>query len=98
MLLALVDRGLEHLALGCEPEAVVDEARVTRHQFVLEVHCSAVERDALDAAMGSKEDRSAGGLVNAPRFHPDEPIFDEIEATDAVVVTELVEHCQQRSR
>jgi hypothetical protein len=49
--LAAVDQGLQHLALGRIPEAVVDQLRVARHQLVLQVRRAAVERDALDAAM-----------------------------------------------
>src|SRR3546814_3243860 len=35
--LAMVDRRLQHLAFGREPEAVVDELGIFRHQLVLEV-------------------------------------------------------------
>src|SRR5258708_4449917 len=56
MLLALVDERLEHLALGREPEAVVDHLGIARHQLVLEMRRAAVERDALDAAMGAVQD------------------------------------------
>ncbi len=45
MLLAVVDRRLQHLALGREPEAVVDELGIARHQLVLQMHGAAVERD-----------------------------------------------------
>jgi hypothetical protein len=31
MLLRFVDQGLQHLALGREPEAVVDQLRIARH-------------------------------------------------------------------
>src|SRR3546814_560147 len=42
--LAMVDRRLQHLAFGREPEAVVDELGIFRHQLVLEVRGAAVER------------------------------------------------------
>src|SRR5215218_1826795 len=98
MLLALVDRRLEYLPLGCEPEAVVDEARVARHQLVLEVHRAAVERDALDPAMPGEQDRAARRFVNAAGLHPDETVLDQIEPADAIVMAELVEPFQQGSR
>ena len=98
MFLALVDCRLKHLALGREPEAVVDEARVFRHQFVLEVHRAAVERDALDAAVRGEQDGPAGRLVNAARLHSDEAVFDQVQAADAIVVAELIELRQQRRR
>src|SRR5215469_598598 len=40
-LLRRVDGGLQHLALGREPEAVVDQLGVFRHELVLEVGCAA---------------------------------------------------------
>src|SRR3712207_2531902 len=51
VLLTVVDRRLQHLALGREPESVVNELCVARHQLVLEVHGALAERDLLDAAM-----------------------------------------------
>src|SRR4051812_37303033 len=79
MLLAPVDCRLKHFALRREPEAVVDQARVTRHQLVLEVHGTAVERDALDPAMRGKQDRPARRFIDAARLHPDEAIFDQVK-------------------
>src|SRR5438067_7192589 len=75
-LLAAVDRGLQHLALRREPEAVVDELGVARHQLVFEVRGAAVECDLLDAAVRGEQDRAARRLVHAARFHSDETIFD----------------------
>src|SRR5579862_519251 len=48
-LLALIDERLQHQPLGREPEAVVDELGVARHELVLEMRRAAVEGDALDA-------------------------------------------------
>src|SRR5690242_8685944 len=82
VVLALVDQGLEHLALRGEPETVIDELGITRHQLVLEMGRAAVERDALDAAMGALQDGAAGGFIDATRFHPDEAVLDQIQPTD----------------
>src|SRR2546423_2261898 len=54
--LAVVDRGLQHLAFGRKPEAVVDQLGIFRHQLVLEVRRAAVERDLLDAAVRGMQD------------------------------------------
>src|ERR1051326_4872521 len=70
-LLALVDQRLQHLALGRNPEAVVDQLGIARHQFVLEMHRTTVEAEALHAAMRRQQDRAARGLVDAARFHAD---------------------------
>src|SRR5262245_53198916 len=65
MLLALVDQRLQHLALRREPEAVVDQLGIARHDLVLEMHRAAVEGDALDPAMGVVQDGAARRLVDA---------------------------------
>ena len=49
--LALVYHHLQQLSLRREPEAVVDQLRVSRHQLVLEMSRATVERDQLDRAM-----------------------------------------------
>src|SRR3546814_18624141 len=58
--LAMVDRRLQHLAFGREPEAVVDELGIFRHQLVLEVRRAAIERDAFDTAMRPRIAFAAG--------------------------------------
>src|SRR5439155_6266046 len=82
--LALVDRRLQHLTLGREPEAVVDQLGIFRHQLVLEVRRATVERDLLDAAMRRDQDGAAGRLVHAARLHADEAVLNEIEPADAM--------------
>src|SRR5437660_3020694 len=91
LFLALVDRRLQHLALGREPEAVVDQLGIARHQLVLEMRRAAVEAEALDAAMRRQQDRAARGLVDAARFHADKAVLDEIEAADAMRAAALIE-------
>src|SRR5258708_38118621 len=90
VLLALVDQRLQHLALGREPEAVVDELGIARHQLVLEMRGAAVERDAFDAAMGAMQDGTAGRLLDAARRQADEAVLDEVEPADAVLAAKLV--------
>ena len=82
--LALVDQRLQHLALGREPEAVVDQLGVARHELVLEVGSTAVERDALDRAVRGEQDGAARGLVDAAALHADEAVLDQVEPADAV--------------
>src|SRR3546814_4895638 len=57
--LAMIDRRLKHLALRREPEAVVDQFRITRHQFVLEVRRAAIQRQLLDPAMRRSEEHTS---------------------------------------
>src|SRR3546814_16176704 len=81
--LAVVDRRLQHLALGREPETVVDELGIFRHQLVFQVRRAAVERDAFDAAVGAGVDFAAGRLVHAARLPADEAVFDVGDAAGA---------------
>src|SRR5271165_6418004 len=97
-LLALVDQRLQELALGGEPEAVVDELSVFRHQLVLEMRGAAVEGDRLDRAARGEQNRAAGRFVHAARLHADEAVLDQVEPADAVVVAIGVQRRQQGRR
>src|SRR5262249_11551885 len=79
MLLAFVDQRLQHLALWREPEPVVDQLGIARHQLLFQVRCTAVERQALDRAMGSLQDRAARRFIDAARLHADKAVLDEVE-------------------
>src|SRR3546814_12387780 len=50
--LAMINRRLKHLALRREPEAVVDQFRIARHQFVLEVRRATIQRDRKSVVWG----------------------------------------------
>ena len=93
--LALVDRGLQHRALGREPEAVVDERGVARHQLVLQVGGRAVERQALDRAVGGDQDRAPRRLVDAARLHADEAVLHHVDPSDPVGTAESVQPLDQ---
>src|SRR5580700_3802016 len=93
--LALVDHRLQHQPLRREPEPVVDELGIARHELVLEVRRAAIEGDALDAAMRCVHERAAGRLVDAARLHADETVLHEIEAADAMLAAKLVQTLQQ---
>src|SRR5207302_11348596 len=96
ILLALVDQRLQHLALRGEPEAVVDQLGIARHQLVLQMRGAAVEGQALDRAMGGLQDGSARRLVDAPRPHADKPVLDEIEPAYTMPPADLVQTLEQR--
>ena len=40
--------------------------------------------------MGGEQDRAAGRLVHAARFHADVTVLDQIEPADPIVVTEVL--------
>src|SRR3546814_8170416 len=92
----MVDRGLEHLALGREPESIVDELGIFGHQLVLQMRRAAVERDAFDAAMRARIDFAARRFIHAARLHADEAVLDEVEAADAMLAAEVVQGREQR--
>ena len=94
----MVDRRLQHLALGAEPEAIVEQFGVTHRQLVLEVRRTAIERELFDAAMREVIDRAARRFVHAARFHADEAVLDQVEPANTVLAPELVLRGQQRRR
>src|SRR5207245_381382 len=95
---ALVHERLQQLALGCEPEAVVDHLGVARHERVAQVEHLAVERDRFERPPRHVQDGADGRLVDTAGFHADETVLDEIHATDAVLTAETVEPRQPRHR
>src|SRR5690606_9824409 len=94
ILLAFVDRRLQHQALRREPEAVIDQLGIARHQFVLEMSRAAVQRDRFDGAVRGQKDRASRGFIDTTAFHAYEPVFDEVEPADAVVAAEIVKRGQ----
>ena len=94
--LAPVDQGLQHLALGAEPEAVVDQLGVARHELVLEVRRAAIERDRSDRAV--RRQQHCAWPVHPARLHADEAVLDQIDAADAVGAGQLVQAREQDGR
>ena len=92
----LVDHRLQHLALGREPEAVIDELGIFRDEAVLQMRGLAVERQRLDGAVGDGEDGAARRFIDAARLHADEAVLDEVEAADAIVMAQAIELGEQR--
>src|SRR5262245_7072286 len=85
LLLALVDQRLQHLAFRREPEAVVNQLGITRHDLILEMRGAAVERDRFNAAMGDLPDRTARRFIDTARLHADKAVLDQIEAANAMI-------------
>ncbi len=98
MLLALVDQGLQHFTLGREPEAVVDQFRIARHDAVFQMASAAIEGDLFNPAMGFQQNGAAGGFIDPARFHPDKAVLHQIEATHAVLAAQLVQLGQDGRR
>ncbi len=93
----LVDQRLQHLAFRAEPETIVDELRIARHQLVLEVRRSAIECQAFYGPMRGEQDRAAGRLIDTSALHADETVLDEIDTANAIVAPQIVE-CGQQCR
>ena len=98
VLLAVVDGDLEHLALGAPPKPVVNQLRILRHERVLEMGHLTVEGDRLDRPVSPQHDRPPRRLVGTPALHADEPVLDNVEATDAIFPTQPVEFGQNLCR
>ena len=96
MLLAFVDQGLQHLAFGREPETVVNQFGIFRHDAVFQMASTRVQRDLFDAAVCFQQDRAAGGFVNPARFHTDKAVFHQIQPPDAMRAADFVQAGQDR--
>ena len=86
---------LNHFALGGEPEAVVAEFGIFRHEHVLESDAGAVHADGFEVAMRFKQDGSCGGVVNAAGLHLGEAGFDDVDGSDRVVAADFVEFAHE---
>src|SRR5690606_24300535 len=96
--LAEVDRSLQHLTLGSEPEAVVDQLCVLRHQLILEVSRAAIQRDAFDTAMGHRVDRAARSFVHTAALHADEAVLNQIEPANTMLAAKIVQRGERAGR
>ena len=94
----MIDGRLQHLALRAEPEAVIKQFGIFRHQLILQMRRAAIERDLFDAAMRDVQDGATRRFVHAARFHADEPVFQQIEPTNAMALAQLVQLPQQLRR
>ena len=90
-LLGLGDEGLEGVALGGKPEAIVDELGIGRNEAIAKVLGIAVDGEGFEVLVGSQKNGAAGGLVDAAAFHANEAVLDDVNAADAVSATEVVE-------
>ena len=96
--LAVVDGGLQHLALRGKPVAEIDQLGVARREFILQMRGAAIQRDALDAAMRGQQHRAARRLIDAARLHADIAPLDQIEPPHAVAPADGVQRRQHRRR
>src|SRR5690606_14984549 len=91
ILLRLGHQRLERLALGGEPETVVDELGVFRNERIAQVHHLAIHRETLHLAVSGEEDTAPGSLVDPAALHPDKTVLDHVDAADPVAPAEAVE-------
>ena len=97
-LLGGVDERVVRLALGRPPAALVHEVRVARRDEILGRERAAVEHELLELAVRRVEQRAARRLVHAARLHSDQPVLDEVDASDAVLAADRVERRDERDR
>ncbi len=89
--LGLGDEGLEGIALGSEPEAIVDELGVSWDEAITKVLSIAVDGQGLEVLVGGQQNGATWGLVDAAGLHADEAVLDDVDASDAVLTAEEVE-------
>ncbi len=62
------------------------------------MHCPAIERNLLDSPMGLQHDRAARRFINTAGFHANEPTFNQVKASNAIVACIFIESRQQFRR
>mmetsp|Transcript_29318 Transcript_29318/g.74304 ORF Transcript_29318/g.74304 Transcript_29318/m.74304 type:complete len:216 (-) Transcript_29318:717-1364(-) len=98
VLLSEVERVLEELHLGGEPEAVVAKLGVLEGEPVTNAQHLAVQGECLDVEVSLAEDGAARRLVDATRLDADVAVLDNVDAPDSVGAAEDVEHLQDLRR
>src|SRR5438552_1304392 len=94
-LLRNTEKSIERFAERRKPQAVVDKFRVAQRERLLEMRGFAVDGEALELLMRFDEQRSAGSLIGAARFHPDKAILDEIGAAYPVLRGNFIQRVEQ---
>ena len=96
-MLAFINQRLQHAPFGREPEAIIDQLRIARHQAVFQMRCFAVQRDAFHGAMRDIKDGAAWRFVAAAGLHADKAVFHQIQPANAVFLAEGVQAREQGS-
>jgi hypothetical protein len=92
------DVGIEVLVVGAEPEPVIDELGVLRCDILLQLELLLREGHRLEGGVGSVEDHRSRRLVDLPALDADEPVFDVVDAPDAVQAAEVVQPLDELDR
>ena len=89
------DKGVQGLANRGEPLAVVNEIGILQRELVLHAQHFLVEADGFEFAVRLNQQRAARRFIGAARFHANQPILHQIDASDAVLAANPVEGLQQ---
>ena len=95
MALGAFDVGVKVAAVRGVPEAVVDNVGVLLGHALLHAGLVFAEGHALQGLVGGEEGHSGGGLVDLPGLDTHQPIFDVVDAADAMSTRQLVEVLHQ---
>ena len=96
--LALGHVGLEREAFGRKPEAVINQLGIFRDECVALVHDLPIHRERLHLPVREMQDRAAGRLIHAPRFHAHVAVLHHVHPPDAVFAAELVQRLHHAER
>ena len=76
---------VERFAQRREPQAVVNHLGVIERELLLVMRHVLGERQRFQLAVRGHDQRAAGSLIAAARFHADEAVLDQVDAADAVL-------------
>src|SRR5258708_6120404 len=89
-LLSLRHKSRKGFSIGRIPETVINELCHFRSNEELGMEGVSIENQRFKLPMSRIEQCGSGRLVNAPRFHTDQSIFNHIDTTDSVTSTDLI--------
>src|SRR6266446_2248492 len=97
-LLRDVKETVERFAQRRKPQSVVNKFGVARRKRLLEVRGLAVDRKSFEFLVRFDQQRAAGSFVSSAGFHPDEPVFDEVGAANAMLRGDFIEFVEKIDR
>ena len=83
---------------GVNHSAVINHFGVAQRKHLRVVRRLAVEAQRFEFAMRGDQQRAARRFVRAARFHPDQAIFDQVDASHAVRRRDFIQLFDQRHR
>ncbi len=97
-LLCVLDKRVQRLAQGSEPQAEVNQFRIFQSDVLFEVRDIALQAQGFEFAMRGNQQSAAGSLVATARLDSDEAVLHQINPSDGISPADFVQQLDQRNR